>query len=130
MVITLGLGILAAGALFLILGLIFLFRHSGAAGIVVGLILAVAGAGGAFVGYDMDQRSEVTYTVGSVVDQYSGTVANSQYTVELKVAEGMTLFGDTTMIYVSGDQVDTYKTGETITLTKRQLKALQTQKNS
>ncbi len=119
---TLSLGLMIAGALVAVLGLMLLLKHSGTVKILLGIVLAAAGLGCVGVGYTIDQRTEVTYTV-SEITPVSARDTDNIYRVSLK-GVGTT----DTWVYVDDSQLVLFPKGEQITMEKRQIKALHSEK--
>lgn len=119
---SLGIGLMIGGGLLALLGVLLLFNHNGTAKIVVGIILACVGLGALGVGYTMDQKTEVTYTVVSIT-AISAREENNSYRVTLK-AEG----GAETWVYVNDNQLYIFPEGEQVTMTKSMLKTYREQK--
>jgi hypothetical protein len=112
----LGIGIMVIGGLFAVLGVLLLLNHNGGAKIIIGIVMAAAGLAGAGVGYTIDQKVEVTYTVSDIT-AVSARDSNNVYRVKL-VSDG----GVDTWIYLNDNQLPAFPQGEKVTLTKRQLK--------
>lgn len=121
---NMGIGIMIAGGLIAVFGLLLLFNHSGNAKIILGIVLAAAGLGGVGVGYTMDQKTEVTYTVVEITD-VSVRDDNKQYRVTLKSEKGTD-----TWIYVNSNLLYKFPKGEAVTMRKRELKAYSQQNNT
>lgn len=118
---SLGIGLMIGGGLVAVLGVLLLLNHNGVAKMVVGLILAVVGLGVLGVGYTMDQKTEVTYTVVEIT-AVSARQENNNYRVRLK-AEG----GTDTWIYVNDSQIDMFPKDGQVTMTKSMLKTYRNQ---
>lgn len=121
---SIGIGMMIGGALIAVLGLLLLFNHSGTAKIVTGLLLACVGLGCLGIGYTLDQKTEVTYTVVEITD-VSVRDDNKQYRVTLKGANGTE-----TWIYVNDNQLYRFPKEESVTLLKSELKSFRDQKTT
>ncbi len=118
---SLGIGIMIAGGLVAVLGLLLLFNRSGTGMLILGIVLAAVGLGGVGVGYTMDQQREVTYTVVEITD-VSVRDDNKQYRVTLKSESGTE-----TWIYVNDNQLMNFPKDSQITMQKRELKTYKEQ---
>ena len=119
-----GIGVMVIGGLFALLGVMLLINHNGGAKIIIGIIMAALGLAGVGIGYTLDQRVEVTYTVTEITD-ISVREDNKQYRVTLK-SEG----GTDTWIYVNDNQLLKFPKGEKVTLKKQELKVYRDQKSA
>ena len=119
---TMGIGIMIAGGLLAVLGALLLFNHNGVAKIVLGIILAVTGVGGAVVGYSLDQFSETEYTV-TEIQELTARDTNQYYRVTLKYD------GGETWVYANSDQIFRFQQGSKIVLKKNELKRLREEGN-
>ena len=119
-----GIGVMVIGGLFALLGVMLLLNHNGGAKIIIGIVMAAIGLGGVGVGYTLDQRVEVTYTVEEITD-VSVREDNKQYRITLK-SDG----GTETWIYVSDNQLFKFPQDEKVTLTKQELKGYRDQADS
>lgn len=119
---TLALGLMIAGALVTVFGLLLLLRHNGSLKILFGIVLAAAGLGCAGVGYTLDQMTKVTYTV-SEITAVSARDADNVYRVSLKGVDTTD-----TWVYVNESQLVLFPEGEQVTMEKRQIKALRDEK--
>ena len=111
----LGIGVMVIGGLFALLGVMLLINHNGAK-IIIGIVMAALGLAGVGVGYTLDQRVEVTYTVVDIT-AVSARDKDNSYRVTLQ-SDG----GTETWIYVNDSQLYSFPKDEEVTLTKRQLK--------
>lgn len=118
---TLAYGLMIVGALVVVLGLTLVFKRSGTAKIIFGIVLTAAGLGCIGVGYTIDQRTEVTYMVAEIT-AVSARDTDNTYRVSLK-GVGTT----DTWVYVSDSQLILFPEGEQITMEKRQIKALRSE---
>lgn len=117
-----GIGVMVIGGLVALLGALLLINHNGGAKIIIGIVMAALGLAGVGVGYTLDQRVEVTYTVAEITE-VSARDTNNEYRVTLK-SEG----GTDTWIYVNDNQLAAFPKGESVTLTKRQIKVYREKK--
>ena len=120
----LGIGVMVIGGLFALLGVLLMINHNGGAKIIIGLVMAAVGLGGVGVGYTLDQKVEVTYTV-SKVQEVSARDTNNEYRVTLHPESGAD-----TWIYVNDNQLMKFQEGKQITMTKREVKMLKEQKTT
>lgn len=119
-----GIGVMVIGGLVALLGVLLLINHNGGAKIIIGIVLAALGLGGVGIGYTLDQRVEVTYTVAGIT-QISARDENNEYRVTLKSESGTE-----TWIYVNDNQLYAFPNGEQVTLSKSQVKAYRDQKTA
>lgn len=120
----LGIGIMVIGGLVALLGAMLLINHSGGGKIIAGILMATLGLAGVGVGYTIDQKVEVTYTVSDIT-QISERAENNEYRVTLKSESGTDVW-----IYVNDNQLITFPKGEKVTMTKHQLKIYRDQKST
>ena len=120
----LGIGIMVIGGLFALLGVLLLINHIGGAKIIIGIVMAAVRLAGVGVGYTLDQRVQVTYTVSAITD-VSVREDNKQYRVTLKSDSGTE-----TWIYVNDNQLFKFPENEKVTLTKQELKVYRDQDNT
>ena len=112
----LGIGVMIIGGLFALLGVLLLISHNGGAKVIIGIVMAAVGLGGVGIGYTLDQGVEVNYTVSGIT-ALTDRDENNQYRITLR-SEG----GTETWIYVNDNQLAAFPQGETVTMTKRQVK--------
>ncbi len=117
---SIGIGIMIIGGLVAVLGLLLL--KGGGGKTIAGIIIAVVGLAGLGVGYTMDQRTEVTYTVTEITAVSSRDTDNN-YRVTLKAENG-----SETWIYVTDDQLISFPKDKQVTMTKSRLKELRKEK--
>ena len=108
--------ILIGGGLAALLGVLMLLNHGKIATIIIGILLLVAGLSAAKVGYDMDQITEVEYTVTEIT-AVSVREDDNNFRVTLKNSAGVE-----TWIYVPEANLYLFPKDETITITKEQVK--------
>lgn len=118
---SLGIGMMIGGGLFALLGVLLLFNHNGIGKIIGGIVMAVVGLGCLGVGYSLDQKTEITYTVTEIT-AVSARDDNNEYRLTLKPENGAE-----TWIYVNDNQLILFPKGEQVTLTKREVKAYREQ---
>ena len=116
MTLSLGMWILIGGGLAALLGVLMLLNHGKIATIIIGILLLVAGLSAAKVGYDMDQMTEVEYTVTEIT-AVSVKEDDNNFRVTLKNSAGVE-----TWIYVPEANLYLFPKDETITITKEQVK--------
>lgn len=116
MTLSLGMWILIGGGLAALLGVLMLLNHGKIATIIIGILLLVAGLSAAKVGYDMDQMTEVEYTVTEIT-AVSVREDDNNFRVTLKNSAGVE-----TWIYVPEANLYLFPKDETITITKEQVK--------
>lgn len=119
-----GIGVMVIGGLIALLGVLLLINHNGGAKIIIGIILAALGLGGVGVGYTLDQRVEVTYTVAGIT-QISARESNNEYRVTLRGEAGTE-----TWIYVNDNQLYLFPESEQVTMSRAQLKVYRDQKTT
>ena len=112
----LGICIMVLGGLVALIGALLLFNHNGGAKIIIGIVLAALGLGGAGVGYTIDQGVETTYTV-TAITALSIRDTDNEYRVTLKAENGTE-----TWIYLNDNQLAAFPEGSQVTMTKRQVK--------
>ncbi len=78
----LGIGIMVIGGLVALLGAMLLINHSGGGKIIAGILMATLGLAGVGVGYTIDQKVEVTYTVSDIM-QITERDTNNEYRITL-----------------------------------------------
>ncbi len=113
---SIGMWILIGGGLGTLLGVLMLLNHGKISTIIIGILLLVCGLSAAKIGYDLDQSTEVTYTVMEItpVTERSG---NNNYRVTIKDDSGVE-----TWIYVNEDNIFRFPKDQKVTMTKRQVK--------
>ncbi len=116
MTLSMGMWILIGGGLLAALGLLMLLNHGKISTIIIGILLLVIGLSGAKVGYDLDQTTEVEYTVTEIT-AVTERDSNNNYRVTLKDSAGIE-----TWIYVNQDNLFRFPQDETIKITKAQVK--------
>ena len=116
MSLSLGMWILIGGGLGAVLGLLMLLNHGKISTIIIGILLLVAGLSAAKIGYDLDQTTEVEYTVTEVT-AVTARDNNNNYRITLKNSAGVE-----TWIYVTEDNLYRFPKDETITITKEMVK--------
>ena len=114
--LSMGMWILIGSALVAALGLLLLLNHGRIATIIFGVLFLLAGLSGVKVGYDLDQTTEVEYTVTEIT-AVTARDNNNNYRVTLKNSAGVE-----TWIYVKDDNLYRFPKDETITITKEQVK--------
>ena len=114
--LSMGMWILIGSALIAVLGLLLLLNHGRIATIIFGVLFLVAGLSGVKVGYDLDQTTEVEYTVTEIT-AVTARHNNNNYRITLKNSAGVE-----TWIYVNDDNLYRFPKDETITITKEQVK--------
>ena len=114
--LSMGMWILIGSALIAVLGLLLLLNHGRIATIIFGVLFLVAGLSGVKVGYDLDQTTEVEYTVTEIT-AVTARDNNNNYRITLKNSAGVE-----TWIYVNDDNLYRFPKDETITITKEQVK--------
>lgn len=119
----LGIGIMAIGGLFALLGILLLVNHGTPAKVIIGIVLAALGLGGVGVGYTLDQSIEVDYTIAGIMQLSDRGDGTDEYRVTLKDEKGTS-----TWIYVNDAMIDAFPEGKTVTMTKRQVKMYRDEK--
>ncbi len=119
-----GIGVMVIGGLVALLGVLLLINHNGGAKIIIGIVMAAAGLAGVGVGYTLDQRVEVTYTVHEIT-QISARDTDNEYRVTLRSESGTE-----TWIYVNDNQLYLFPKDEQVTMSKSSLKAYRDQKSA
>ena len=114
--LSLGMWILIGGGLGTLLGLLMLLNHGKISTIIVGILLLVAGLSAAKIGYDLDQSTEVEYTVTEIT-AVTARDNNNNYRVTIKDDAGVE-----TWIYVNQDNIFRFPKDEKVTMTKAQVK--------
>lgn len=112
----LGMLLLIAGILFTILGLLLLFNHGKLITIIFGILFLLIGLGGAKFGYDLDQDVTVEYTVTEIT-AVTARDDNDNYRITIKDSSGVE-----TWLYITTDDLSRFPQGETIVITKGELK--------
>ncbi|HAJ96558.1 MAG TPA: hypothetical protein DCO72_02305 [Ruminococcus sp.] len=113
---TIGTAVIAVGVLIFIFGVLFTRHSNGFGKLLLGIVIAAAGAGVGGIGYTMDQRTEVDYTVVEVTPVTARDDGNT-YRVELSYGDGAE-----TIIYIDEKYKDKFAKGNTITMMKKDLK--------
>lgn len=113
---TLGLGVMIVGILVFIFGVLFTRHSNGFGKMLLGIVIAAAGAGVGGIGYTMDQRTEVEYTVVEVTAVTDRAEGNT-YRVELSYGDGAE-----TVIYIDQKYSSKFAKGNKITMMKKDLK--------
>ncbi|MBE6875254.1 MAG: hypothetical protein E7496_00745 [Ruminococcus sp.] len=124
MSLNLGIWVLIGGGLAAVLGLLMLLNHGKISTIIIGILLLVAGLSAAKIGYDLDQTTEVEYTVTEVT-AVTARDNNNNYRITLKNNAGVE-----TWIYVTEDNLYRFPKDETITITKEMVKRYSNQNPS
>lgn len=114
--LSLGMWILIGGGLGALLGVLMLFNHGKISTIIIGILLLVCGLSAAKVGYDLDQSTEVEYTVVEITP-VTARDNNNNYRVTIKDNTGVE-----TWIYVNDDNIFRFPKDEKVTMTKAQVK--------
>ena len=116
MLFTTGLAVMIVGILVFIFGVLFARHSNGFGKMILGIVIAAAGAGVGGIGYTMDQRTEVEYTVIEVTS-VSTRDDDPTLRVQLEYGDGLE-----TVIYIDGKYRDKFAKGNTITMMKKDLK--------
>ncbi len=119
--VSLGILLMVLGGLIAVIGVLLAINHAGFGKMIAGVFLAVLGLAFLGVGYTLDQMVEVEYTVSDVTD-VSVRDTNRVYRVTLK-ADG----GVDTIVYVNDAQIFRFNKGETVSMQKKEVKALRDQ---
>ena len=114
--LSVGMWILIGGGLFAALGLLMLLNHGKISTIIIGILLLVGGLSAAKIGYDLDQTTEVEYTVTEITAVSARDTGNN-YRVTLKNSSGVE-----TWIYVPEENLILFPKDTTVTMTKEQVK--------
>lgn len=114
--LSMGMWVLIIGALVAVLGLLLLLNHGKTATIIFGVLFLLAGLCATKVGYDMDQTTEVEYTITEIT-AVTERDNNNNYRITLKNSAGVE-----TWIYVNDDNLSRFPKDETIKITKEQVK--------
>ncbi|MBR0484146.1 MAG: hypothetical protein IJJ69_05105 [Oscillospiraceae bacterium] len=120
--LSFGMWVLIGGGLAAALGLLMLLNHGKISTIVIGILLLVGGLSATKIGYDLDQTTEVEYTVTEIT-AVSTKDTNGTYRITLKNSSGVE-----TWIYVPEDNLYRFPKDETITITKEMVKKYSEQK--
>ncbi len=120
--LSLGMWVLIGGGLLAALGLLMLLNHGKIATIIIGILLLVGGLSAAKIGYDLDQTTEVEYTVTEITAVSARDTGNN-YRVTLKNNSGVE-----TWIYVPEENIILFPKDATVTMTKEQVKRYSEQK--
>lgn len=116
MTLSTGMWMLIISALFALLGFLLLINHGKISTIVTGILFLVAGLSGAKFGYDLDQTTQVEYTVTEIT-AVTARDNNNNYRITLKDGAGIE-----TWIYVNEDNLFRFPKNEEITMTKEDVK--------
>jgi len=114
--LSVGMWVLIGGGLVALLGLLMLFNHGKISTIIIGILMLVCGLSAVKVGYDMDQSTEVEYTVVEITP-VTERDSNNNYRVTIKDDAGVE-----TWIYVNQDNIFRFPKDEKVTMTKAQVK--------
>ena len=114
--LTLGMWVLIGGGLAALLGVLFLVTGGRMGKIIAGILLLVIGGSAAKIGYDLDQSTEVEYTVTEIT-AVTERDSDNNYRVTIKDASGVE-----TWIYVPESNLYRFPKDETIKITKAQVK--------
>jgi len=114
--LTLGMWVLIGGGLAALLGVLFLVTGGRMGKIIAGILLLVIGGSAAKIGYDLDQSTEVEYTVMEIT-AVTERDSDNNYRVTIKDASGVE-----TWIYVPESNLYRFPKDETIKITKAQVK--------
>ena len=121
MALSTGMWILIGGALVAVLGLLLLLNHGKTVTIIFGILLLVVGLSAGKFGYDLDQTTEVQYTVTEVT-AITAKDTNNNYRVTIKNEAGVE-----TWIYVTEENLYRFPKDEVVTMTKEQVKRYSSQ---
>ena len=116
MSLSVGMWVLIGGGLATLLGIIMLLNRGKISTIIIGILLLVCGLSAAKVGYDLDQSTEVEYTVTEIT-AVTERDENNTYRITLKDSTGVE-----TWIYVKQDNLFRFPKDETIKITKEKVK--------
>ncbi|MEE5992682.1 MAG: hypothetical protein V3G42_05510 [Oscillospiraceae bacterium] len=116
---TIGTAVMLVGILIFVLGVVFARHSNGFGKLILGIVIAAAGAGVGGIGYTMDQRTEMEYTV---VEVTAVTAKDNDNTFRVQLSYGD---GAETIIYVDEKYMDKFEKGNTITMMKKDLKLYQ-----
>ncbi len=122
--LSVGMWILIGGGLGTLLGLLMLLNHGKISTIIIGILLLVCGLSAAKIGYDLDQSTEVEYTVVEITP-VTERDSNNNYRVTIKDNSGVE-----TWIYVNEDNIFRFPKDEKITMTKHQVKEYSNTQNA
>ena len=122
--LSVGMWILIGGGLGTLLGILMLFNHGKISTIIIGILLLVFGLSAAKIGYDLDQSTEVEYTVMEITP-VTERDSNNNYRVTIKDDSGVE-----TWIYVNQDNIFRFPKDEKVTMTKAQVKEYSNAQNA
>ena len=117
---TIGTAVMAGGSFDFVFGVIFTRHSNGFGKMILGIVIAAAGAGVGGIGYTIDQRTEMEYTVVEITAVTARDSNDNTYRVELSYGDGAETF-----IYIDQKYASKFAKGNTITMMKKDLKIYQ-----